>query len=141
MPRTKTGFEPGSIVVARESFTGEIDGAPYVVRIGDRRRAEDAPVQLHPYFFQRDGEILVPWERPEIDDEPRPAPKPRPVVRTLPGRQDWSGTLEAPGAYPGAEPERLKISLHAGRTLPEDTPWLLAFTDRQRRQLFEIVED
>jgi hypothetical protein len=92
-------------------------------------------VHAHPQFFQRPDEPFMPFEREEEPDPPPPPPKPAP--RMLRSRKTWSsGPITFRGPF-GDEP--LTISLHEGRTVREDTPWLQALSVRQRAELFEEV--
>jgi len=114
------------------------NGDPYVVRVGDRLRADSEPVRRCPMYFVNEGDPLIRPEPAEVREEPPPPPRrPVPMLRT---RMNWSGSVTVPGRG-GLDDQRLRITLTAGKTLRADTSWLHALTDRQRAHLFESVQD
>lgn len=131
-------FAPDEIVVALESFTGVIDGEDVFVTRGDRLRGDHPAVRLHgEQFFKHDGERRA-YEAPEVADEvPHLVPMTKvPMLRT---RRDWTATRTAPAQY-GQPPQKVRISLHGGRTIRSDVSWLSLLTDRERRELFEVLD-
>ena len=126
-----------TLVVCIEPHLGKLkSGEEYVCRLGSLYPTDCEQVRRNPpYFAPADGRPLVRYERPDPrEDPPPPPPKPRP--RMLRSRKDWrSDLIEMPNGFGGIE--RIRITLHEGKVIPETTGWLPALTARQRRDLFE----
>jgi hypothetical protein len=124
--------------VCREPHLGTLDdGTEYVCRAGALYRADSEQVRRQPQYFLAVGEQFTPFEREEPPEEP-PRP-PKPPVKMLRSRKDWrSDVIENP--TPFGTVERLRITLHEGKSVRADTEWLKVLTAAQRRELFEVVE-
>lgn len=129
-------FGADEIVIARESLVTTLaDGSEHFLHVGDRRRASDPVVRQAPWFFQADGEVIVPLARPEQPDPPPPPP--REPVRWLRSRKDWRGGPYTIPGKGGMADDTFHIVLHGGRLLRADTSWLKVLDKRQMRELFE----
>jgi hypothetical protein len=135
-------FESDEIVLSRDGFYTVIDGADVIVALGERHRSSEPVVKLRPELFCRDGEPLMPIERPEIPEPEPPAPKPqRKMLRAKIHFSSGDRELQERVGPGFSATSKFHFEFVPGQEVHADWPPLASLTKREMRDLFEEVPE